>query len=186
MHQVVDVDFADHGQYCLVPLENLPILDEVLLTGDPSSGGLGYSIPDLAFMSGLMVPYGGLRDIQLQPGQTVVVAPATGPFGGAAVLVALAMGAKVIAMGRNVAKKRAPIPGRIETVPITGDMEADRAEIVKYGEVDAYFDIGPPEAAKSTHIMSCMLALRHGGRVSLMGGYRESKSTYDTTSAILF
>jgi threonine dehydrogenase-like Zn-dependent dehydrogenase len=59
-------------------------------------------------------------------------------------------------------------------------MEADRDELKKYGPIDAYFDIGPPEAAKSTHIMSCMLALRHGARVSLMGGYRES--TFITTN----
>lgn len=164
-----------------MPLENLPLLNETRLTASLASGGLGHSIADLASVPSMLVPYGGLKDIELQPGQTVIIAPATGPFGGAAVLVALGMGAKVIAMGRNTAllerlKARVPLSERVETVPITGDMMADCAALKQYGEADAYYDIGPPEAAQSSHIMSCIVALKHGGRVSLMGGYRESKS----------
>ena len=168
-----------YAEYCRVPLENLNTFDDKLIRSK-GDGGLGLSIDQLTFASGLMVPYGGLRDIELKAGQTVVVAPATGPFGGSAVLVALAMGARVIAMGRNkdslaFLKKRVPMPERVETVPITGDMMADCKELKKYGQIDAYFDIGPPEAYASTHIKSCILALRHGGRISLMGGYREGK-----------
>ncbi|TKA83208.1 hypothetical protein B0A55_00654 [Friedmanniomyces simplex] len=134
------------------------------------------SDPYLAHISALLVPYGGLKDIELQAGQTVIVAPATGPFGGAAVIVALAMGARVIAMGRNKdslarLKKIVPSTDRVHTVPITGDMQADCAKLKKHGEIDAYFDIGPREAQGSTHIHSAILALRQGGRVSLMGGY---------------
>lgn len=130
------------------------------------------------YSSTLLVPYGGLRDINLQAGETVIVAPATGPFGGAAVVVALAMGANVIAMGRNTSslanmEERIGQPGRLKTVPITNDMEADLAAILKAagGEIDAYFDIGPREAVTSTHFTSAILALRQAGRVSLMGGY---------------
>jgi NADPH:quinone reductase-like Zn-dependent oxidoreductase len=50
---------------------------------------------------GFTVPYGGLRDIDLKPGETIIIAPAAGSFGGAAVKLALAMGALVIAVGRN-------------------------------------------------------------------------------------
>lgn len=139
---------------------------------------LGYSLGQLMYSAMLLVPYGGLRDINLQAGETVIVAPATGPYGGAAVLVALAMGANVIAMGRNTdslakMKERIGQPGRLKTVPITNDMEADLAAIVEAagGEADAYFDIGPREAVTSTHFKSAILALRQGGRVSLMGGY---------------
>lgn len=168
------------AEYCLAPLENLAVLNEKRLIGSPSDGGLGFKLQHLCFISGLLVPYGGLKDIELQSGQTVVVAPATGPFGGAAVLVAQAMGARVIAMGRNKSsldylKKRVPMPERLETVPITGDMQADCNELKKHGQIDAYFDIGPPEAHASTHIKSCILALRHGARISLMGGYREGQ-----------
>ena len=76
-----------YAEYCRTPLENLTVFDEKRLTSSPNDGGLGYRIEQLAFVSPLLVPYGGLRDIELKAGQTVVVAPATGPFGGAAVLV---------------------------------------------------------------------------------------------------
>jgi threonine dehydrogenase-like Zn-dependent dehydrogenase len=139
---------------------------------------LGYSLGQLTYAAILLVPYGGLRDINLQAGETVICAPATGPFGGAAVVVALAMGARVIAMGRNTdslakMEQRVAQPGRLKTVPITNDIEADLAAFLKAagGEVDAYFDIGPREAVASTHFKSAILALRHAGRVSLMGGY---------------
>lgn len=151
-----------YAEYCRATLESLTLLDEARLVG-----GLGYSISQLMYASTLLVPYGGLRDINLQGGETVVCAPATGPFGGAAVLVALAMGAKVIAMGRNTdslarMEKRVAQSERLRTVPITNDMEADLAAIIDAagGEVDAYFDIGPREAATSTHFKSAILALR--------------------------
>jgi D-arabinose 1-dehydrogenase-like Zn-dependent alcohol dehydrogenase len=167
-----------YAEYCLTPLENLSLLDERRLLGDPEQGGLGYKLDDLNFLTTLLVPCGGLKDIELQAGQTIIVAPATGSFGGAAVLVALTMGARVIAMGRNTTslanlKKKVPMPGRLETVQVTGDIAADCEELKKFGEIDAYFDIGPPQGYASTQIKSCILALRQGARVSLMGGYRE-------------
>lgn len=165
-----------YAEYCRAPLENLAILDERRLLG--SDGGLGYAIEDLSFISTLLVPYGGLRDIELQAGQTIIVAPATGPFGGAAVLVALAMGARVIAMGRNASslakiKATVPTPDRVETVQIIGDVKAETEALAKFGQADAFFDIGPPEAYQSSHIKSAIMSLRHGARISLMGGYRE-------------
>lgn len=97
--------------------------------------------------------------------------------------MALAMGARVIAMGRNTEslaflKSRVSAPQRVETVPITENMEADRDELKKHGTIDAFFDIGPPEASKSTHFKSCILALRHGARISIMGGYRGGKTVH--------
>lgn len=175
-----------YAEYAKIPLESLTVLNEKRLTGNPSDGGLGYQLEQVAFMSGMLVPYGGLKDIDLQAGQTIIVAPATGPFGGAAVLVAQSMGARVVAMGRNkdsleYLKKRVPHPERLETVPITGDMQADLNELKKFGQIDAYFDIGPPEAYNSTHIKSAILALRHGGRISLMGGYQQGRSPKQST-----
>lgn len=93
------------------------------------------------------------------------------PFGDAAVKLALAMGARVIAMGRNASViARLGEHERVETVQITGDMEADLHSLQSFGEADCYYDISPPQARGSTHVKSAMLALRHGGRVSLMGG----------------
>jgi threonine dehydrogenase-like Zn-dependent dehydrogenase len=90
------------------------------------------------------------------------------------------MGASVIAMGRNkdslaFLKSKVTAPERVETVQITGDTMKDCQELKKHGKIDAFFDIGPPEAHASTHIKSSILSLRHGGRISLMGGYREGR-----------
>lgn len=164
------------AEYAKMPLENCHVMDEKQLLGSVEDGGLGYNVETLLILSRMLVPYGGLRDIELKAGETVIVAPATGPFGSNAVLVALAMGARVIAMGRNrnVLENLAAInPKRVKTVQITGDVEAETKALRSFGPVDAFFDISPPEAAKSTHIRSGVLALRHGGRVSLMGGIRD-------------
>ena len=53
-------------------------------------------------LGAMLVPYGGLLAAGLQAGETLFVNGATGGFGGAAVAVALAMGAgRVIATGRS-------------------------------------------------------------------------------------
>lgn len=165
---------ATYAEYAKIPLENCHVLDEKRLLSATEVGGLGYAVEDLAMISGLVVPYGGLQDIGLRAGETVIVAPATGQFGGAAVAVALAMGARIIAMGRNVEvlKKVASMSDRVEAVPITGDENDDMVALRKFGTIDAFFDISPPEAEGTTHIKSAILALRPGGRVSFMGGIR--------------
>ena len=86
--------------------------------------------------------------------------------------MALAMGARVIAMGRNLdaVKRIAGTNGRIEAVQITGDVQTDTKALQSFGNIDAFFDISPPAAANSTHIKSGILALKPSGRVSLMGG----------------
>lgn len=82
------------------------------------------------------------------------------------------MGARVIAVGRNAEalETLAASHERIKTVRITGNVQADTKSMQLFGPIDAYFDISPPEAAESTHFRSCLLALRHSGRVSFMGG----------------
>lgn len=153
--------------YAKVPLENCHPLNENALCGK-----FGYEVEQLQALSRFSVPYGGLNDIRVKPGETVVIAPATGDFGGAAVRVALAMGARVIAMGRSASKLAtlAATHERIETVPITGDWQADLKALKDFGTIDAYFDISPAEAAGSTHMKSAIYALKTGGRVALMGG----------------
>lgn len=87
-------DFT-YAEYARLPLENCHSLDEDRLLGKVEDGGLGYKIEDLIPLMGALVPYGGLSNIKLQPGETVIIAPATGWFGGRAVEAALAMGARV-------------------------------------------------------------------------------------------
>jgi threonine dehydrogenase-like Zn-dependent dehydrogenase len=162
------------AEYANVPLEIVNILNETRLVKE-----LGYKEVELASLMRYLVPYGGLRDIKLEVGETVVVAPATGAFGGAAVAVALAMGAKVVAMGRNedvLASLVKQFGGeKVKTVKMTNDVQADVAALQKAadGPIDAVFEISPPMASQSSHIRSAILALRHGGRVSLMGGIME-------------
>lgn len=160
------------AEYAKVPLENCIALDEARLCGE-----LGYSLQDLTYMAFLLVPYGGLMDINVGPGETVVVCPATGFYGTLAVQVAIALGANVIAMGRNEeklaklkdnVKKRSP-QADVETVQITGDEPTDVASLKSHGTIDAVLDITPSEASASTHTKSAIKALRRGGRVSLMG-----------------
>lgn len=167
-------DAGTFAELARVPLENCVPLDEARLC---HSGGLGYSVPDLMYMSYLLVPFGGLRDIGLEAGETVLVCPATGGYGGAGVQVALAMGARVIAMGRNEAElarlkahARRGSPGaEIETVRLTGDETADAEALQALGPLDAVLDLTPPQGSQSSHVRSAVRALRRGGRISMMG-----------------
>ncbi|KAK3389904.1 chaperonin 10-like protein [Podospora didyma] len=164
------------AEYTRVPLENCWALDETRLCGSPSDGGLGCSPAQLIHIATQAVAFGGLRAINLQAGERIIAAPASGNYSGAAVQVAVAMGANVIAMGRKLEPLRAlqaqfP-PGRVEVVPITGNVQADVAALKQWGPVDAYLDLSPAEAKESTHLRSCFLALRQYARVALMGVIR--------------
>ncbi|KAF7187887.1 Acryloyl-coenzyme A reductase [Pseudocercospora fuligena] len=136
------------AEFARVPLENVFKLDKERLIGE-----LGYEVPQLCWVLQALVPYGGLRSIGLQAGETVVVAPATGEFGSAAVVVALAMGARVIAMGRNkeALEGLKRLGDRVHTVQMTGDAEAEMKELKKF----------------------VIMSLKRGGRVSLMGGLHD-------------
>jgi D-arabinose 1-dehydrogenase-like Zn-dependent alcohol dehydrogenase len=129
---------------------------------------------------GLLVPFGGLSEINILPGDTVIVAPATGKFGGSAVTTALAMGASVVACGRNAStlesmSKLFSSTGRLSTLLVTGDVSTDtKAMISASGNngkgADAYIDFSPAAACKSTHIQAALAALRPKGRAVFMGG----------------
>lgn len=158
-------------EYTRAPLENVCPLNEARLLGDPKDGGLGYKISDLIHIPRALVAYGGLRAIDLKAGETVIVAPATGKYSAAAVDVASAMGARVIAVGRNLEalQKVAKNNSRVEVLQLKDNVEEDVAALQKFGTIDAFLDISPFAATGSTHVRSCMLALRNYGRVSLMG-----------------
>ncbi|KAF4542055.1 alcohol dehydrogenase [Lasiodiplodia theobromae] len=161
---------STYAEFVRMPLENCIAVDEARLCGE-----LGYAVEELLAVSTMAVAFGGLDDVGVRPGETVVVAPATGKFGGAAVRVALAMGARVVAMGRNGGlleelRGLGGPGGRVEVVRISGDVEGETEALKKLGPIDVWFDISPPMAAGSSHLRSVMGALRRGGRVSLMGG----------------
>jgi D-arabinose 1-dehydrogenase-like Zn-dependent alcohol dehydrogenase len=159
-----------------LPLENVHILDEQHLTQT-----LKYTIPELTVISTCLVPYGGLAEMGVQAGSTVIIAPSTGRFGGAAVVVALAMGAKVIAIGRSMEKlsKLKTIPyaeERLALVEISNDIEKGSAALsaaVGAKGADFYLDFSPAEACKNgtpSHIPVCLGALKVRGQACIMGG----------------
>lgn len=187
-----DGSFAEYAKF---PLENVFVLDEEVVCGK-----LGYTVEDLCsipgeiypsletsrvclmmvVLAGFLVPFGGLSEIDVKAADTVIVAPGTGKFGGGAVTTALAMGARVVACGRNrtileAMKKVFAHTGRLETVILTGDVEKDTTAMVEASEngtkgADAYIDFSPAAAAGSTHIEAALGALKMRGRAVFMGG----------------
>ena len=162
------------AEYVRAPLEVVEPLNERKLLDPASKGGLGYTVEALLQLANQIVPFGGFRGISLQPGERVIVAPATGQFSGAAVQVAIAMGAQVIAVGRNLDKLKqvqALYPaGRVQVVAVTGDEKADTEAMKQWGPVDAYMDVSPGSASgPQNHVRACFGALAQYGRVSLMG-----------------
>ncbi|KAM5356608.1 hypothetical protein ACJ41O_003254 [Fusarium nematophilum] len=170
---------GSYAEYLRAPLENTYPLDEELLCGPVSDRGFGYAVQDLLHLVPHAVSYGGLRSINLQPGETLVVSPATGLFSGATISTALAMGATVIAVSRSSAgleKLKVRFPS-VRTVQSTGDLEADTAAITAASGkhlADAFLDMSPPAATGSNVVTACMMAVRPYGRIVLMGGRGDS------------
>ena len=177
-HLLMETAWRDgtYAEYAKLPLENCFAMDETKLLGSPADGGFGYTVEDLVYLLTMSVPFGGLRDVDLRAGEKVIITPATGAFGSAAVVAALAMGARIVAMGRNaevLEQVKALRPARIQIVRNTGDVAADTKELTKDGPADVFLDISPGKAFKSTHFQSCIKALRRGGRASFMSVYED-------------
>ncbi len=66
--------------HAVVPLENAVPLDEEVLVGKH-----GYDIEELTVIVRLSVAYGAISNVDIKAGEIVIVGPATGQFGGAAV-----------------------------------------------------------------------------------------------------
>lgn len=158
-------------EYSHTPLENCYHLDENDLLGKPEHGGLGYGIGDLAYMNKLALAYGGFRSIGLRTGQTIIITPATGNHGGAAVQVASAMGARVIAVGRNInslKELQQKIP-RVFPVQLTGELKDDLKILSPFGTIDAFLDFTPSSMTYPLHLKSCLAAVKSYGQGLLMG-----------------
>ncbi|KAJ5887522.1 hypothetical protein N7495_007563 [Penicillium taxi] len=162
---------ATYAEYTRFPLENLYRLNEAILLDKYK-----FTLSDLAMMPVCLVPFGGLSDIDLKPGELVIVAPATGRYGGAAVAVALAMGATVVAAGRNKTALKAldevhGHTGRLKLVALNENV-AQNTEMLKAAAdgADAYIDFSPPAAQGSSLLTSAIGALRPFGRCVIMGG----------------
>ncbi|KAM5357083.1 hypothetical protein ACJZ2D_016629 [Fusarium nematophilum] len=162
------------AQYARMPLENIAPLNEELLVTQ-----MGYTFADLSLLGPAAIAMGGLCEVDVHAGDIVIVAPATGLYGGSCVQVALAMGARVVAASRNdsLLTKMASTfesSGRLTTVKLTGDLEIDTAALKKAtGSVrgaDVFADWSPLASGKSTHFQAGLGALRRFGRCALLGG----------------
>jgi alcohol dehydrogenase len=128
----------------------------------------------LAVSSRYIVPYGGLVRGRLAAGETLIVSGATGAYGTAAVLLALAMGAgRVIAVGRNTeALAHVATAGgrRVVPVSVSGDVQKDMEKIraAATGGAQMAFDIvGGAQDPDMT--LASLRSLGRGGRMVLMG-----------------
>jgi alcohol dehydrogenase len=121
-----------------------------------------------------VVPYGGLVRGRLAAGETLIVNGASGTYGSATVLLALAMGAgRVVAAGRNP-DKLAALSERggeaVTPVALSGDPKADSEALraAAQGGADLAFDmVGGAQDPSST--LAALNALRSEGRMVLMG-----------------
>jgi alcohol dehydrogenase len=129
---------------------------------------------ELIGLAKLIVPFGGIQRTGLRGGETILINGATGYFGSGAVMLATSMGAgRVVAVGR----KREALEGlrdvfgpRVVPAVVTGDAEKDLDIIRKAagGSADVALDLlGTAKSTSTT--LSCLRALKRGGRLVLMG-----------------
>jgi alcohol dehydrogenase len=164
--EAVQADWRDGtlAEYALFPVAAVT----------PAEGLQDIDATQLAVLSRCAVPFGGLLRGRLAAGETLVVTGATGAYGSAAVLVAIAMGAgRVIAAGRNRAALEAVARAggaRVTPVALTGDVQTDAASLraASDGGAQLAFDMvgqaGDPNAT-----LAALGSLRRGGRLVLMG-----------------
>lgn len=140
----------------------------------PIEGLDDHDLPRLTAVTRCVVPYGGLVRGRLAAGETVVVNGATGAYGTAGVMVALAMGAvRVVAAGRNadMLSELARVAGpRVRPVALCGTVARDAAALrtAAGGGAHLAFDmVGHASDPNST--LAALGALHRGGRLVLMG-----------------
>ncbi len=164
--ELVQADWRDGtlAEYALMP--------KAAVT--PAEGLDKIDSAQLVVVSRFIIPYGGLLRGRLAAGETLVVTGATGAYGSAAVLLALAMGAgRVVAAGRNAAALEALARAggaRVVPVALTGDVQADTGALraAANGGAQMAFDmVGQARDPNAT--LAALRSLRRGGRLVLMG-----------------
>lgn len=122
----------------------------------------------------LVVPYGGLLRGRMEAGQVAIVNGASGYFGSAGVMAALAMGAgRVVAAGRDkdaLSRLASALGSRVVPAQVGRGMEADLAALEEAagGRADLALDL-LGQAASTQTTLAVLRSLRRGGRLVLMG-----------------
>jgi alcohol dehydrogenase len=152
------------AEYTLLPAE----------TVTPIEGLDHHSLPQLTAITRCIVPFGGLMRGRLTAGETLVVNGASGAYGSAAVLVALAMGAgRIVAAGRKkeTLEELAKAGGsRVIPVVLQGNVAKDTEALrsAADGGADLAFDqVGNAKDPNST--LAALGSLYRWGRIVLMG-----------------
>jgi alcohol dehydrogenase len=152
------------AEYALLPAGNITPID-----------GLDhFDSTQLTAITRCIVPFGGLVRGRLTTGETIIVNGASGAYGSAAVLVALAMGAsRVVAAGRKkeTLDELANVGGpRVIPVLLKGDIAKDIEALraASGGGADLAFDqVGNAKDPNST--LAALGSLYRWGRIVLMG-----------------
>lgn len=129
---------------------------------------------ELIALAKLIVPFGGLQRTGLRGGETIIVNGATGYFGSGAVMLAVALGAgRVVAVGRKqeiLGSLRDKFGPRVIPAVVSGDADKDLPIIRHAAGGHAHVALDLLGSAKSTSTtLSCLRALKRGGRLVLMG-----------------
>lgn len=164
--KAVQRDFPDGvlADFAVVPKELVTPID-----------GISHLSPvQLAAAIRFIVPYGGWLRGRLAAGDTAIVTGATGSYGGAAVLLALALGAgRVVAAGRDPAALAAIARERVVPVRLTGDRAADTAAIRAAAGGGAHVALDLVGGATDpSATLAALHALRRNGRLVAMGSVR--------------
>jgi alcohol dehydrogenase len=154
----VFAEIAHWPAACVTPLSNLDDKPAAELIG----------------LAKLIVPFGGIQRTDLSGGETILINGATGYFGSGAVMLAASMGAgRVVAVGRKreaLENLRDVFGPRVIPAVVTGDAGQDLEIIRKAagGRADVALDLlGMAKSTSTT--LSCLRALKRGGRLVLMG-----------------
>ena len=148
-----------------VPTENAVPIGRI----DPAEAGRWCALGTL------LIAYGGLLAMELRAGETLLVSGATGNFGSAAIVTALAMGARnVVAPGRNaavLADLARRFGARVTPVQLRGDVAQDHEAVRQAapGPIDAVLDFLPPSVDAAV-VRTAVMTVRPYGRAVLMGG----------------
>ncbi|MDI4234335.1 zinc-binding dehydrogenase [Bradyrhizobium sp. Arg237L] len=140
----------------------------------PLSGLEDRPATELIGLAKLIVPFGGLQRSGLRGGQTIIINGASGYFGSGAVMLAVAMGAgRVVAVGRKQAALellRETFGPRVIPAVVSGNAAEDLPIIRRAaaGGAEVALDLLGNAGSTST-TLSCLRALRRGGRLVLMG-----------------
>ncbi|KAI8304475.1 hypothetical protein K4K61_006091 [Colletotrichum sp. SAR11_59] len=161
-------------QYQKVPLENCYLLNENRLCRE-----LGYDAAVLQSLTMYAISAGAIIEAaDLKPAETIVIGPSGGTFGGLAVEIALALGANVIALGRNneklAAMQKTIDHPRLQYVVLSGDDEVDRKAIIQKtpdaAGAEVYNDWTPGELPGPLYLSAASQVLKCEGRIVLSGG----------------